>query len=178
MTVNKKRTKPIIVEKAQKDAHLNFMGGHSHDIKDVMLRLICMSASSFFGEPSYYKGQAPKRGNSKKRFPYHGRTLDNDQRNYLREVLNAVDDYEWRNLTPAESMEKAINEALDVEPEATLQWAAMLRQNEFIRTTPQIIMVLAANRPDLRGSGLVRKYAGEIIRRLDEPAPAPAPVTM
>lgn len=170
MGVNKKRTRPLATEKSAKEAHVNFMGAPSYDIKDKLLRLICMSASSFFGEPSYYKGQAPTKGLNKKRFPGHGQTLDDKQRKYLRDLLNAIDDYGWRNLTPAQSMEKAINEALDADPDATLKWAVVLRQDEMIRTTPQIMLVIAANRSDLKGSGIIRKYAPDIIQRLDEPA--------
>lgn len=168
MAINKKRKVPQKIEAMQKTAHKNFMGGPSYDINSPLLRLICMSASSFFGEPSYYKGQAPVR---KKR----GRTgitriLDNSKRNHLRKVLNAIDDYEWRNLTPAQSMERAINEALDHDPEATLQWAVTLRREEFIRATPQVILVMAANHPNVKGTGLIRQYAPGILARMDEPA--------
>lgn len=168
MAINKKREVPLEVEQMRAEAHTNFMGAPSYDISDVMLRLICMSASSFFGEPSYYKGQAPKKG---KGSPRHAeRNLSDRERRYLRDTLNAVDDYEWRNLTPAKSMEKAIDEALDKDPVATLEWAVSLRREEFIRTTPQVILVRAAKHPKVRGTGLIRQYAPRITARADEPA--------
>jgi hypothetical protein len=132
------------------------------------LRLICMSASSFFGEPMYYKDLKTKK--SKDYYGHVGNPLSEVQRKYLRTLLNAVDDYEWRNMTPAAAMEKAIDEALDFDPEATLQWAATLRREEFIRTTPQVILIRAANHPKVRGTGLTRKYAALITGRMDEPA--------
>lgn len=170
MGINKKREVPLEVEQMRAEAHTNFMGAPSYDIKDVMLRLICMSASSFFGEPSYYKGQSPAKGKGSARGLYGHRNLTDKERRYLRETLNAVDDYEWRNLSTAQSMEKAIDEALDENPVATLEWAVTLRREEFIRTTPQVILVRAAKHPKVRGTGLIRQYAPRIIARADEPA--------
>ena len=60
MAINKKKVEPYRHVEMRKEAHANFMGGPSYDISSPLLRLICMSASSFFGEPSYYKGDAPK----------------------------------------------------------------------------------------------------------------------
>ena len=39
-----------------------------------------------------------------------------------------------------------------------------------MRTTPQVILVRAAHHPSVRGTGLVRKAAAQIISRADEPA--------
>lgn len=180
MSINKKKTvlgaTPSGVLEIPKDAHMNFMGGPAYDIKSPLLRLICMSASSFFGEPMYYKGEEPelkrnKRGRVGRFHAGENNSILNDtQRKYLRGLLNAVDDYEWRNMTPAAAMEKAIDEALNFDPEATLQWAATLRNEEDIRTTPQVILIRAANHPKVRGTGLTRKYAALITGRMDEPA--------
>ena len=48
--------------------------------------------------------------------------------------------------------------------------AVRLRNEENIRTTPQVIMVRAANSDKVRGTGLIRKYALEIMKRTDEAA--------
>ncbi len=152
------------------EAHLNFMGGPSYDINSPLLKLICMSASSFFGEPMYYKDMEPKGKRNKEVSGHSYETLNSSQRKYLRGLLNAIDNYEWRNMSPAAAMEKAIDEALDFDPEATLQWAATLRNEEFIRATPQVILIRAANHPKVRGTGLTRKYASLITGRMDEPA--------
>lgn len=173
--VNKKREKQtkagFVAQAVPADAHRNFMGGPSYDINNPILRLICMSASSFFGEPSYYKGQKPKFNRKIVHGYYgHGRTLSDKERNYLRKMLNAIDPYEWRNLSPQESMERAISEALDYDPEETLKWAVLLRREENIRVTPQVILVMAANHPKVKGTPLVRKYAAGVLGRADEPA--------
>ena len=170
MSINKRREEPYRYVEMKKEAHTNFMGAPSYDINSPILRLICMSASSFFGEPSYYKGMKPERKNRKLRSYGGHSTLSNTDRNYLRKVLNAVDDYAWRNMSTQEAMEKAIDEALDYNPEATLQWAVALRREEFIRATPQVILVRAAQHPKVRGTGLIRQYAPGVIGRADEPA--------
>jgi hypothetical protein len=149
------------------ESHINFMGAKSYDINSPILKLICISSSSFFGEPMYYKGMKPKNKHSRNS---SRNSLSNGQRDYLRTTLNAIDNYEWRNLLPEEAMEKAIDEALDYDPETTLQWAVTLRNEEFIRATPQVILIRAANHPKVRGTGLIRKYAALITGRLDEPA--------
>jgi hypothetical protein len=170
MTINKKRLESRKVEAMHAEAHTNFMGGPSYDITSPLLRLICMSASSFFGEPMYYKGQRPKRRSRK--LSYHSKVsrLSGSELTYLRKTLNAIDDYEWRNMTPQAAMEKAIDEALDHDPEATLRWAVSLRRDEFIRVTPQVILVRAAQHPKVRGTGMIRTFAPAIIARADEPA--------
>ena len=168
--INKKRTTSLKMEKMRKESHLNFMGGPSYDINDPVLRLICMSSSSFFGEPMYYKGQKTMTRKSRQHIRRSGNHITEEQQQYLRDTLCAIDNYEWRKLSPAAAIEKAIDEALDCVPEITLQWATVLRQEEFIRTTPQIILVRAANHPKVKGTSLIRKYAHTIIARADEPA--------
>jgi hypothetical protein len=168
MAINKKKVEPYRHVEMRKEAHANFMGGPSYDISSPLLRLICMSASSFFGEPSYYKGDAPKF--KKGRGGHAARMLNNKQRDYLRKLLNAIDDNEWRNMSPRSAMEKAIDEALDHDPAATLRWATTLRRDEYIRTTPQVILVRAAQHPKVRGTQMIRTFAPAIIARADEPA--------
>jgi hypothetical protein len=170
MAINKKKEQPYRYIEMKKEAHSNFMGGPSYDISSPLLRLICMSASSFFGEPMYYKGMRPVRVNKGRSMHSRRSQLGDRQREYLRKTLNAIDDYEWRNMTPQGAMEKAIDEALDHDPVATLEWAAALRREEFIRATPQVILVRAAQHPKVRGTGLIRQYAPRITARADEPA--------
>jgi hypothetical protein len=165
MALNPKR-QPV----EKKKGHKNYMAGTSYDITSPILRLICMSSSSFFGEPMYYKGQGSKPRKGKHSLHTRRSALSEHQVEYLRDTLNAIDDYEWRNLSPAESMERAIDEALNYCPETTLAWAVELRQGENIRTTPQVILVRAANHKKVRGTTLVRTYAKGIIQRADEPA--------
>lgn len=167
MSINKKKEAPYRHVEMRKEAHANFMGGPSYNITAPLLKLICMSASSFFGEPSYYKGDKPKF--KKGRGGRAASTLSDRQRKYLRKTLNAIDDYKWRDMTPRTAMEKVIDEALDHDPVATLEWASTLRREEFIRATPQVILVRAAKHEKVRGTGLIRQYAPRITARADEP---------
>jgi len=147
--------------------HLNFMGGVSYDISSPILRLRLAASTCFFGEPMYYhrdeKDARPVRVASPAR-------LADKELAYLRSTLDAVDPSTWRKMTPAELIESAIDEALEHDAEATLKEAARLRNGEHIRTTPQVILVRAANHKALKGTGLVRKYAPQIVKRADEPA--------
>jgi hypothetical protein len=150
----------------REEAHLNWMGGPSYDISDPLLRLRLAASSCFFGEPMYYQRDVT----DKRRVRHNpGFRLQNEDVAYLRMLLNAVDPQEWRGMSPAEMMESAIDAALDADPERTLQEAIRLRHEDHIRVTPQVILVRAANHPNVRGTGLVRKYASQIIARADEP---------
>lgn len=173
-TINIKRETPIREEKLQaktsSEAHLNFMGGNSFDLSNPVLRLRCMAASCFFGEPAYYKEEGKVKRRSTFSRPANVRHLSDNQLTYLRETLNGVDMREWRGLSPANAMEKAIDEALKFDAEATLRLAVQLRSEDNIRVTPQVIAVRAANTASVKGTGLIRKYAAEVMQRADEPA--------
>ncbi len=147
-------------------AHLNWMGGPSYDVRSPLVRLRIAAASCFFGEPMYY--HADKGASTPARAP--AASLTAGQRAHLRDTLRAIDPVEWRDASPSELMESAIDAALAHDPEATLQLAVWLRAEEHVRTTPQVILVRAANHPKVRGTGLVRRYAPAIVRRADEPA--------
>lgn len=166
--VTRPRTQPVIAQPdREKGEQLNWMGGISYDPSNPLTRFTMAAASCFFGEPSYYQGQP-----SDRRTPSGGsrghRILTGAERARLRSVLNAVDPQEWRSLEPKELMERAIDEALDFDAEATLAFAVELRQRLHVRTTPQVIMVRAACHPKVKGTGLVTKYARQIMNRLDE----------
>jgi len=149
------------------EAHLNFMAGPSYDIKDPIHRLRVAAASCFFGEPQYY--HRDKDDTRKVRHNPPSR-LGSRYVEYLRTTLDAIDPQEWRGLSPTEMMERAIDAALDHNPEATLQLAVELRQQDNIRTTPQVILVRACHHPKVKGTGLPSRFAGKIIQRADEPS--------
>jgi len=164
MTINK--TKVVLSDK-----HKNFMGGNSFDIHDPILELMCISASSFFGEPAYYDGQKPH--GKRLGHAMFGNTLSYEDYKHLREVLDVDDRYFIEiddELDHAQIMEKSIDAALDFDAKETLRWAVTLRKEENIRVTPQVIMVRAANHPKVRGTGMIREFAPNIILRADEPA--------
>jgi hypothetical protein len=155
--------------KKDETAHLNYMGGNSWDISNPIARLRMAASSCFFGEPQYYqrdeKDKRPKRPVG----PVYRSALSGADVKRLRETLNALDPQDWRGKTPAELMESAIDAALDHDPRATLEVAVKLRNEDHIRTTPQVILVRAAHHERVRGTGLVREYGSKIVLRLDEP---------
>lgn len=147
-------------------SHLNAMAGLSYDISDPITNLRIAAASCFFAEPQYY---SRTEGEKAPRYAPASRLSDFDVK-YLNEMLNAVNPQEWRGLSPQKMMERAIDKALDHDPEATLQVAAYLRNTALIRVTPQVILVRAANHPKVKGTGLIGRYAPTILGRVDEPA--------
>lgn len=162
----KKNTKENTVrEEVLKSAHLNWMGGPSFDISNPLTKLRIAASSCFFGEPQYYHKDADDSRKSRS----HNSSLDSSKLKYLRETLDAIDPQEWRKMSPTELMEKAIDEALDFSVEETLKEAVRLRNEENIRTTPQVILVRAAHHKDAKGTGLIGKYAQSIVSRADEP---------
>lgn len=164
--INSKR--PSAIDRS----HKNFMGGESYDISPI-LRLRTMAASCFFGEPAYYKaGAAGKRSGGVRNSVFSRRTVLNDaQFRHLTSTLGEIDPKfsEFRGLDTKTAMERAIDEALAVSVEETLRVAVALRNEDMIRVTPQVILVRAANNPASRGTGLIRQYAPQIVKRGDEP---------
>jgi hypothetical protein len=158
--------------KTHESSHSNFMGGRSWDLNDPVLRLEIAASSCFFGEPMYYHrdGAAEPHAHPRARGAPSVSTLHSDQVEHLRETLDAIDPRDWRGLSPAALMERAIDEALDKDPAATLEVAVRLRNQAHMRTTPQIIFVKAAHHRLVKGTGILRQYAERIMRRLDEPA--------
>lgn len=169
MALNKKASKGVRLgrklaeheEHREKEAHTNWMGGPSYGIGDPIFNLRLAASSCFFGEPQYYhKDKANKPSGA----------LKSDVRGQLNRVLTAIDPQEWQMMGPTELMTNAIDKALDHSVEKTLEEAVRLRNEENIRTTPQVIMVRAAHHKDAKGTGLIRKFAPSIIRWPDEPS--------
>ena len=109
----------------------NFMGGDSYKV-DPLTTLKMITASSIFGEPSYYR-------NGKRSGKYHEHELV-----YGYTIL--PDRYE--NMNTEEIMEDAIDKALDYNFYQTILWAKRLRQKFNMRLNPQVIMVRAAMHPN------------------------------
>lgn len=123
----------------------NFMGGDSYTV-DPITRLRMVTASSIFGEPSYYRG-AELGGKSKA--PH---VMSRAIRAYGRsEAMQLVRKYDIFGVLDAKDtvslMEEIIDSALDYDFKATLDWAVELRNEFYIRLNPQVIMVRAAIHP-------------------------------
>lgn len=158
---------PNKAEGFRDSAHQNFMGGLSYDIKNPLHKLRVAASSCFFGEPMYY--HRDKDDDRQVRHATPKRLNDRDVQ-HVAKTLNSIEPKEWRGLSPAELIEKAIDEALDYDAEEVLKYAVELRNSEFIRTTPQVMLVRASHHPKVRGTGLINKYAKDIIKRGDEPS--------
>ena len=146
------------------DKTMNFMGGVSFTINPLdTLKMI--SASSIFGEPSYYRtGEFETRRVRDAEYSIHQLFLE----------YSIVDD-EYKGMKTSEIMEKAIDEALDHDYEATLRWAVTLRQDYLMRLNPQVIMVRAATHPGRAGftkqnPGAFADINRQVMARADEPA--------
>ena len=135
----------------------NFMGGDSYKINPLdTLKMI--SASSIFGEPSYYRG-------SKSRRAYVVDAL-------VKEFSVIPKRYEGKDTETI--MEEAIDAALDYDFGATLEWATTLRSDYMMRLNPQVIMVRAATHPKRKewtdaNPGKFDEYNQQVMKRADEP---------
>ena len=135
----------------------NFMGGDSYVINPLdTLKMI--TASSIFGEPSYYRD-----GKRSKKY-----VVDRLVKDY------SVIPSEYEGLNTETIMEKAIDKALDYDFNATLEWAATLRHDYFMRLNPQVIMVRAALHPKRKEfsdahPGKFDAINQRVMSRADEP---------
>lgn len=130
----------------------NFMDGVSYRINPVdTLKMI--SASSVFGEPQYYRdGERAK-----------ATVLDGTYgiaKLFTRYSLSMLDPF--RGMKTSQVMEKAIDDALSADFEATLLWAVELRERYMMRLNPQVILVRAAEHPGRQA--YTREHPGEFAR--------------
>jgi hypothetical protein len=135
----------------------NFMNGDSYKVNPLdTLKMI--TASSIFGEPSYYRD-----GKRSKKYCVH---------DLVKKFSIIPSEYEGMNTETI--MEKAIDKALDYDFNATLEWAVTLRNDYFMRLNPQVIMVRAAIHP--KRKEFSNEHPGEfdeinqkVMSRADEP---------
>ena len=135
----------------------NFMDGDSYVINPIdTLKMI--TASSIFGEPSYYRD-----GKRSSAYVVH---------ELVRGFSALPKEYEGLNTETI--MEKAIDKALDYDFKATLEWAVTLRNDYFMRLNPQVIMVRAAVHPKRQefsneNPGKFDEINQRVMSRADEP---------
>ena len=120
-----------------KSSVVNFMEGISYNINPVdTLKMI--TASSVFGEPQYYRDGDTARA----------KILDGTygfDRSFIDYCLRVMDSF--KGMKTSQVMEKAIDDALDADFEAVLNWAVELRERYLMRLNPQVIIVRAAKHP-------------------------------
>lgn len=135
----------------------NFMGGESYTLNPLdTLKMI--SASSIFGEPSYY---VPSKSNKKYCPP-----------SPFEEFMLIPSQY--KNMTTDKIMEDAIDKALTYDFKGTLEWAVNCRHEFNMRLNPQVIMVRAALHPARKDftneyPGLFDEINQKVMSRADEP---------
>lgn len=143
----------------------NYMGGDSYEL-DPVQTLKMVSASSIFGEPQYYRsGESGEAGLLRDGF-YR---VDSVFRDY------ALLDWQMQGKTTSQIMEELIDQALDHDFGATLEWAVTLRRDYLMRLNPQVIMVRAAMHPKRTAftqanPGVFAKTNDIVMSRADEPA--------
>ena len=135
----------------------NFMGGDSYKINPLdTLKMI--TASSIFGEPSYYRGSK-------------------SHKNYVVDELVkgfSVIPKAYEGKDTETIMEEAIDAALDYDFGATLEWATTLRSDYMMRLNPQVIMVRASIHPKRdewtkENPGKFNEINQQVMKRADEP---------
>ena len=141
----------------------NFMGGISYEYTPIdTLKMV--TASSIFGEPQYYR-----KGEFAKSAIKDGKYLTN----VLFMPYSILPD-KYNGMNTSELMEKIIDDALDHDYKAAIDWAAVLRNEFNMRLNPQIIMVRAAIHPkrqqfNTEYPGYFSRLQKQVMLRADEP---------
>lgn len=153
------------VNAVPENAQVNYMGGISYELNPLET-LKMVTASSIFGEPQYYRaGEFAEKGIKDGLFG-----IDELFAEYA--VLNAD---AFDGMKTSEVMEKVIDKALDYDFGATIEWAASLRKDFYMRLNPQVIMVRAAMHPKRvayteANPGKFAEINDKVMSRADEPA--------
>ena len=141
----------------------NFMGGDSYVLTPVET-LKMVTASSIFGEPSYYRDSKTKDSYVSSILKYH---VD-------KHVTDVVIPDKYEGMKTEYIIEQVIDEALEYDFKSTLEWAIYLRHTFNMRLNPQVIMVRAAVHP--KRSEFTKAYPGlfdkinqSVMSRADEP---------
>lgn len=138
----------------------NFMGGESYTC-NPLTTLKLVTASSIYGEPSYYRNSGMK-------------SVDGIYRQDALVNKYSVFPLWMKGKTTTAIMEQAIDEALSCDFEATLNWAVTLRNDFYMRLNPQVIMVRAAQHPGRKdftekNPGKFDEINQKVMFRADDP---------
>lgn len=138
----------------------NFMNGESYTC-NPLTTLKLVTASSIYGEPSYYRNSGMKAKDG----VYHQDALVNKY---------SVFPLWMKGKTTTQIMEQAIDEALSYDFEATLNWAVTLRNDFYMRLNPQVIMVRASQHPGRKdftekNPGKFDEINQKVMFRADDP---------
>ncbi len=140
----------------------NFDGGVSY-LYDPLTTLKMITASSIFGEPSYYRDGGLNKGKPSKSYVYRISSFFG---------VDSIIPKDYEGKTTTDIMISAIDEALTYDYVGTLDWAVELRNTYNIRLNPQIIMVRAAIHPkrkEYTNKICFNDYQKKVMSRADEP---------
>ena len=143
----------------------NFMGGNSYEV-NALDTLKMVTASSIFGEPSYYRdGEFDSAKIKDGPFSFWSPLKDD----------LVIDGDRFMGKTTSAIMETVIDEALSEDFGAVLDWAVELRTTYNMRLNPQVIMVRAAQHParvefNEKNPGKFTEAQKLVMSRADEPA--------
>ncbi len=130
--------------------------GRAYDINDPVVKLVNMVGGGFFNEPKYYDSNKPASAFWKELLT-------------TGKIATAVKDENGLTAQAKELLETAMAVAKGDHPEDLLIVAAWMRDPKEglkLRTTPQILLALAASNPKTKE--FVRRYTPAVIKRADE----------
>ncbi len=139
---------------ANAELSVNKAGGQAFSVADPSVRMLTMLGSSFWNEPTYYGTPASKAATAPK--GAKGAKASKD----------AVATAEPLSTEAAAILVTAQEIARGDNPRDLLALALWARSEMNIRTTPQILLAVAANEPKTKP--FVRAYASKIVMRADE----------
>lgn len=152
----------------------NFMGGDSY-VVDPLTTLRMVSASSIFGEPSYYRDSSIG-GESGASRVHSGiaRRIHGSFAKYIAGEDDLLGLYGGEVEDTVSLMTRIIDNALDYDFKGTLDWAVELRNQYYIRLNPQVIMVRAAIHPKRKeftenNPGMFAHINEKVMFRADDP---------
>ena len=166
--ISKAADKVVETKKLRLDETVtNFMGGDSYTINPLdTLKMV--SASSIFGEPSYYRGS--KVGGKKKSY------AEANMASVMRDIGLSKFTLEFchEDRSTDEVFVEAVDNALSYDFQKTLEWAVKLRDVYNMRLNPQVIIARAAMHPNRKeftenNPGIFREYALKCMFRADDP---------
>lgn len=138
---------------ANAELSVNKAGGQAFSVTDPSVRMLTMLGSSFWNEPTYYGSPAPKNAKPTKGAKRKGPS-------------DPLATAEPLSTEAANILVTAQEIARGDNPRDLLALALWARAEMNIRTTPQILLAVAANEPKTKP--FVRSYASKIVQRADE----------
>ena len=153
---------------------INHMGGTSYKLNPLET-LKMVAASSIFGEPQYYHDDKKREIIITDAFDkFAGGERHHAFLYMVKTDFMLMTPENW-NLTRSQLFEKVIDDALEYDFGATLEFAATLRHDYYMRLNPQVIMVRAAIHPKRKeytdaNPGKFKEIEMRVMHRADEPA--------